>query len=59
MFQKGSPYLPKAWHQGFVLSPFGDTFYGLKQIEGGPCGIIAALQCFFLKHLMYLSKPNS
>ena len=22
IFQKGSPYLAKAWHQGFILSPF-------------------------------------
>jgi hypothetical protein len=22
VFQKGSHYLAKAWHQGFILSPF-------------------------------------
>jgi hypothetical protein len=37
-----------------LLSPHESTFYGLEQIEGGPCGIVAALQCYYLKHLLYL-----
>ncbi len=57
MFQNGNCHLPKAWHQGLILSPYKETPYGIKQIQGGPCGIIAAFQCYFLKHLLYLSKP--
>jgi hypothetical protein len=52
VFQGGTPTLPKSWHQGFILSAFPATPYGLQQLEGGPCGIIAAAQCFFLKHLL-------
>ena len=56
MFQSGPSHLPKSWSQGFILSPFEATPYGLKQIEGGPCGIIAAVQCYFLKHLLLCAK---
>lgn len=59
MFQSSAPLLPKSWHQGFILSPFETTPYGLKQIEGGPCGIIAAVQCYYLKHLMVCSGESN
>ena len=59
VFQGGLQALPKAWQQGFILSPHPDTPYGLQQIEGGPCGIIAAMQCFYLKHLLHLSHCSS
>ena len=58
VFQSNNPILPKSWHQGFILSPFESTPYGLKQIEGGPCGIIAAVQCYFLKHLLCCSGED-
>ena len=56
VFQSGPSILPKSWTQGFILSPFESTPYGLKQIEGGPCGIIAAVQCYYLKHLLICAK---
>jgi hypothetical protein len=60
LFQQGGlSSLPKSWNQGFILSPYASTPYGLQQIEGGPCGIIAAVQCYFLKHLLCVGKPGS
>ena len=59
IFQGNNPYFSDSWHQGFIISPSENTPYGLKQIKGGPCGIIAAVQCYFLKHLLHLSQPKN
>lgn len=46
----GPPELPSAWKQGFFFA--GYRPYGLQQVEGGPCGVIAALQAFMLRALL-------
>lgn len=58
VFQSSPANLPKSWTQGFILSPSENTPYGLKQIEGGPCGIIAAVQCYYLKHLLLFNNVS-
>lgn len=50
-------YFPDSWQQGFSLQKIESTFYGLKQKEGGPCGVIACVQAYFLKYLFFTQKP--
>ncbi|XP_010461413.1 PREDICTED: ubiquitin carboxyl-terminal hydrolase FAM188A-like [Camelina sativa] len=40
-------------NQGIRFSPDPETTIGLVQHEGGPCGVLAALQAFVLKYLIY------
>uniref|UniRef100_A0A1J3DKB8 Deubiquitinating enzyme MINDY-3/4 conserved domain-containing protein n=2 Tax=Noccaea caerulescens TaxID=107243 RepID=A0A1J3DKB8_NOCCA len=40
-------------NQGIRFSPDPETTIGLVQHEGGPCGVLAALQAFVLKYLVY------
>ncbi|XP_015073824.1 ubiquitin carboxyl-terminal hydrolase MINDY-3 [Solanum pennellii] len=42
-------------NQGIRFSPDPDTSMGLVQHEGGPCGVLAAIQAFVLKHLLFFS----
>ncbi|XP_049388783.1 uncharacterized protein LOC125853155 isoform X1 [Solanum stenotomum] len=42
-------------NQGIRFSPDPDTSMGLVQHEGGPCGVLAAIQVFVLKHLLFFS----
>nr|CAN68238.1 hypothetical protein VITISV_014961 [Vitis vinifera] len=35
------------------FSPDPETFMGLVQHEGGPCGVLAAIQAFVLKYLIF------
>ncbi|XP_068091595.1 ubiquitin carboxyl-terminal hydrolase MINDY-3 isoform X2 [Hyperolius riggenbachi] len=45
------------WKQGFVFSDSEPT--ALEQFEGGPCAVIAPVQAFLLKNLLFASeKPN-
>lgn len=46
----GPQELPAAWKQGFFFA--GYRPYGLQQVEGGPCGVIAAVQAFLMKALL-------
>lgn len=50
MLQKviGVSELNDAWRQGFF---FGSLFFGLHQVAGGPCGVIASVNAFFVKKL--------
>lgn len=45
----GPPELPATWKQGFFFA--GYQPYGLQQIEGGSCGVIAVIQAFLLRSL--------
>jgi len=45
----GVPELAKSWRQGIFFAGFQP--YGLHQVEGGPCGVIAAVQAFLLRSL--------
>ncbi|CAH2035549.1 unnamed protein product [Thlaspi arvense] len=40
-------------NQGIRFSPDPETTIGLVQHEGGPCGVLAALQAYVLKYLLY------
>ncbi|XP_051150979.1 uncharacterized protein LOC127265288 isoform X2 [Andrographis paniculata] len=43
-------------NQGIRFSADPDTSMGLVQHEGGPCGVLAALQAFVLKYLLFVPK---
>uniref|UniRef100_A0A7S4VD22 Deubiquitinating enzyme MINDY-3/4 conserved domain-containing protein n=1 Tax=Alexandrium monilatum TaxID=311494 RepID=A0A7S4VD22_9DINO len=45
----GVPELGKSWRQGLFFAGFQP--YGLHQVEGGPCGVIAAVQAFLMRAL--------
>ncbi|VVA31746.1 PREDICTED: FAM188A [Prunus dulcis] len=40
-------------NQGIRFSPDPETSMGLVQHEGGPCGVLAAIQAFVLKYLIF------
>lgn len=46
----GPPQLPDAWKQGIFFA--GYQPYGLQQVEGGPCGVLAVVQAFLIKALL-------
>jgi len=45
----GVPELGTSWRQGLFFAGFQP--YGLHQVEGGPCGVIAAMQAFLMRAL--------
>lgn len=48
--------LPKSWQQGFYFSDNPSLFFGLFQKEGGPCGVLACVQAYLIKHLIFMSR---
>ena len=36
-----------------------DISFGLVQKRGGPCGVLAVVQAFILKYLLFTKNPNS
>ncbi|XP_020238095.1 ubiquitin carboxyl-terminal hydrolase MINDY-3 [Cajanus cajan] len=40
-------------NQGIRFSSDPETFMGLVQHEGGPCGVLAAIQAFVLKYILF------
>ncbi|CAD8166019.1 unnamed protein product [Paramecium octaurelia] len=61
LFQGTMIGLPKSWSQPFIFKD-EPTFYGLHQLEGGPCGVLASVQAYYLKHFLFsqsiYSKPS-
>lgn len=53
----GVPQLPDAWKQGLFFA--GYQPYGLQQVEGGPCGVLAVVQAFVLKALLERSSGSA
>ncbi|XP_076886651.1 uncharacterized protein LOC143536559 [Bidens hawaiensis] len=43
-------------NQGVRFSPDEETSMGLVQHEGGPCGVLAAIQAFVLKYLLFFPQ---
>ncbi|PON76229.1 EF-hand domain pair [Parasponia andersonii] len=43
-------------NQGIRFSPDPETSMGLVQHEGGPCGVLAAIQAFVLKYLLFFPE---
>ena len=56
LFKDGKGHLHDSWMQGFFFDE--NIKYGIKQVQGGPCGILATVQAFFLKHLLYGAKMS-
>ena len=47
-------YFNSAWkEQGFFFDQTPGLGFGLVQKEGGPCGVLGAVQAFILKHLLF------
>lgn len=46
-------------NQGIRFSPDPETSMGLVQHEGGPCGVLAAIQGFVLKYLLFVPEESS
>eukprot|EP00271_Cylindrocystis_brebissonii_P014158 TRINITY_DN35414_c0_g1_i1.p1 TRINITY_DN35414_c0_g1~~TRINITY_DN35414_c0_g1_i1.p1 ORF type:complete len:942 (+),score=155.08 TRINITY_DN35414_c0_g1_i1:354-3179(+) len=44
-------------NQGFRFSNHPDTLWGLVQKEGGPCGVLAPVQAFVMKYLLFCKDP--
>jgi len=57
--KNGSRALPSQWLQGWCFEPLAAKTcpYGLRQVEGGPCGIVASVQAFLLRRLLEGSMP--
>ncbi|KAL8459315.1 hypothetical protein ACS0TY_035844 [Phlomoides rotata] len=45
-------------NQGIRFSDDSETSMGLVQHEGGPCGVLAAIQAFVLKHLLFFPEES-
>lgn len=56
LFKDGKGHLHDSWKQGFYHDQ--NLKYGLFQNQGGPCGILATVQAFFLKHLIFGAKMS-
>jgi len=48
--------LPKSWQQGFYFTESPGLFFGLMQKEGGPCGVLACVQAYLIKHLLFFAN---
>lgn len=47
-------------NQGFMFSETHDLGYGIVQKKGGPCGVLASVQAFVLKKLLFENNdPNT
>lgn len=46
-------------NQGIRFSPDPETSMGLVQHEGGPCGVLAAIQAYVLKYLLFSEELSS
>ncbi|KAK2835491.1 hypothetical protein Q5P01_015975 [Channa striata] len=46
-------------NQGFTFSETHDLRYGIVQKKGGPCGVLASLQAFVLKKLLFENTESS
>lgn len=56
LFKDGKGHLHDSWKQGFFFDQ--NLKYGIFQEQGGPCGILAVVQGFFLKHLLFGAKMS-
>ncbi|KAJ3317531.1 hypothetical protein HDU76_001147, partial [Blyttiomyces sp. JEL0837] len=58
---RGKPSFPDEWRgKGFVFHHMHqDIAYGLIQVKGGPCGLLACVQAYILKYLLFTdSSPE-
>ncbi|XP_023125938.2 probable ubiquitin carboxyl-terminal hydrolase MINDY-4 isoform X1 [Amphiprion ocellaris] len=53
-------YFSAEWrNQGFTFSEIHDLRYGIVQKKGGPCGVLASIQAFVLKNLLFENLKSS
>lgn len=52
---RGPKMFQEEWHQGFFFNDCDDLKYGLVQLAGGSCGVLAVVQAFILKELIFTS----
>lgn len=53
-------YFSVEWrNQGFTFSETHDLRYGIVQKKGGPCGVLASIQAFVLKKLLFENIKSS
>ncbi|XP_039985471.1 probable ubiquitin carboxyl-terminal hydrolase MINDY-4 isoform X2 [Xiphias gladius] len=53
-------YFSVEWrNQGFAFSETHDLRYGIVQKKGGPCGVLASIQAFVLKKLLFENIESS
>ncbi|KAJ3027820.1 UNVERIFIED_CONTAM: hypothetical protein HDU68_003021, partial [Siphonaria sp. JEL0065] len=45
--------------KGFCFSENPELAYGTVQIKGGPCGLLASVQAYILKHLLFVEKAHN
>ncbi|CAB1444712.1 unnamed protein product [Pleuronectes platessa] len=45
-------------NQGFTFSETHDLRYGIVQKKGGPCGVLASIQAFILKKLLFENSES-
>uniref|UniRef100_A0A6U4VFS2 Deubiquitinating enzyme MINDY-3/4 conserved domain-containing protein n=3 Tax=Hemiselmis andersenii TaxID=464988 RepID=A0A6U4VFS2_HEMAN len=45
-----------AWMQGFFQSPHSGLEYGLVQVAGGPCGVLASVQAYMVRHMLFVEN---
>ncbi|KAJ3070480.1 hypothetical protein HDU98_006523 [Podochytrium sp. JEL0797] len=45
--------------KGFCFGTNAEVAYGLVQIKGGPCGLLASVQAYVLKHLLFVEKAHN
>jgi hypothetical protein len=56
VFGNGKMTFNSAWKQGFFPSSTQGLEYGITQTAGGPCGVLASVQAFLLRHLLYVDR---
>jgi hypothetical protein len=64
LFGSATGRLPPSWTvQGLCFSPEGERTdelnYGLVQYKSGPCGVLAALQAFVLRDLLFFNSNKA
>ena len=56
---KGKAAFGEEWAgKGFVFREEEELRYGLNQLKGGPCGLLAAVQAFVVKHLHFDAQKH-
>ncbi|XP_065840318.1 probable ubiquitin carboxyl-terminal hydrolase MINDY-4 isoform X2 [Oscarella lobularis] len=60
IFGNAITFFNSEWQrQSFVFCDICNLEYGLVQFKGGPCGLLASLQAYVLKHLLFTEhKPR-
>jgi hypothetical protein len=55
----GTKLYPEGWvGQAFTFSPEAGLRFGLVQKRGGPCGVLAVVQAFILKNILFQGHQN-